>query len=153
MWSRHVHDLLTHGNVVADVPIRHICIFSSETRRWRPATTRVRYSRSSMLEPECNTIRVNPSLWFHWYAFQWVNCIISLTVSDRYPDGNLIIWTPRFDSVCVKPCVQQVTSVSRIPEIQQWMLSSVTKPSHIIRPPCLSIPPHKPFSSSEARHF
>lgn len=36
-----------------------------------------------------------------------VQCIESLNVSDRSPDGSLIILESRFNSVCVKPCMHQ----------------------------------------------
>ena len=47
---------------IDDIPGRHICTFSWETRIWRPVTTRVQYSRSSMHEPICDTARVERSL-------------------------------------------------------------------------------------------
>ena len=51
-----------------------------------------------------------PLLVVSWVSFLMMYCNVSksLTDSDRYPDGNLIISTSRFDNVSVKVCMQRV---------------------------------------------
>ena len=54
--------LLIHSSDSTDICNRHICISSWEPCTWRPVTTRMRYSRSSVHEPKCDATPVNPSL-------------------------------------------------------------------------------------------
>jgi len=49
-----------------DIPSRHTCIFSLETRVWNAPTTRVQYGLSSVLRSKCNTTQVDRSTLFHW---------------------------------------------------------------------------------------
>jgi hypothetical protein len=44
----------------------------------------------------------------------------SFTDADRYPDGNLMISTSRFNSVCVKLCTQRVARWMQANLFSSW---------------------------------
>ena len=64
---------VTAVNMITDASSRHICIFSTESRSRRVASSSVRYNRSSLRndlssvhEHNCDVTRAKHSLWSQW---------------------------------------------------------------------------------------
>ena len=97
------------SNIATDTFSRPTCIFSSEIHTWRTTTMTVQCSHSWTHEPDYDHSRVKHYLWSRWQVLHGCIAIYrKYSLSVRFLDGNSILSTSQFDSVCVRPCIQPV---------------------------------------------